>query len=205
MPVIVVLHVLPPALFALLHGAIRYGIRGILAFVAVCLVVGNVSENLGIRTGFPFGHYYFTDLIGPSLLHVPILLGLAYVGMGYLCWTLGGLIVGEPRSLLTRSPVLTVPLVSSFLFYGVSAAGNLALIPRAGLSVVSDPSGTPWRVANIVAASALISIFTMGHSLRSHGCGSVGKAVSPAYAVDFAVYFPIVVWTPSPEPRKLAS
>ena len=96
MPVIVVLHVLPPALFALLHGAIRYGIRGILAFVAVCLVVGNVSENLGIRTGFPFGHYYFTDLIGPSLLHVPILLGLAYVGMGYLCWTLGGLIVGEP-------------------------------------------------------------------------------------------------------------
>lgn len=63
---------------------------------AICVVVGNASENLGIRTGFPFGHYYFTDLIGPSLLHVPILLGLAYVGMGYLCWTLGGLIVGEP-------------------------------------------------------------------------------------------------------------
>jgi uncharacterized membrane protein len=58
MLVIVVLHVLPPALFALLHGAIRYRLRGILVFMAICLVVGNLLENLSILTGFPFGHYY---------------------------------------------------------------------------------------------------------------------------------------------------
>src|SRR5580693_5928355 len=54
---IVVLHVVPPALFALIHGAMFYRARGILVFVGICLVVGNISENLGVRTGFPFGHY----------------------------------------------------------------------------------------------------------------------------------------------------
>jgi putative membrane protein len=206
----------------------RYGLRGIVAFMAICLVVGNAFENLSILTGFPFGHYYFTGLMGPRILHVPILLGLAYVGMGYLSWTLGLLILRGVR-------VLTVPLAASFimvawdlsmdpvwstimhswiwprggvycgvpvsnflgwyltvyviyqlfalylrrhaipshslplsywrvaiLFYGVSAAGNLALVPRAGLSVVSDPTGAQWKVSGILAASALVSIFVMG-------------------------------------------
>ena len=39
--VIVALHVLPPALFALVHGSIRYRLRGIVAFIAICLIVGN--------------------------------------------------------------------------------------------------------------------------------------------------------------------
>jgi len=41
-------------------------------------------SNLGVRTGFPFGHYSFTNLMGPKLFAVPILLGLAYVGMAYM-------------------------------------------------------------------------------------------------------------------------
>jgi putative membrane protein len=71
MRVIVILHVLPPALFALFHGSMRYRLRGIVTFVAICLVVGNAFENLSILTGFPFGHYYFTGLMGPRLFRVP--------------------------------------------------------------------------------------------------------------------------------------
>src|ERR1700686_296096 len=44
-----------PVAFALLHGARRYGWAGILVFLAVCLVVSNILENLSILTGFPFG------------------------------------------------------------------------------------------------------------------------------------------------------
>src|SRR5258708_6774169 len=91
-------HVFPPAIFALIHGAIRYRVRGILTFVSICLVVGNGFENLSILTGFPFGHYYFTDVMGPKLFHVPILLGLAYIGMGYLSWTLASVILGGARN-----------------------------------------------------------------------------------------------------------
>jgi len=115
MPVIVALHVLPPTVFALIHGAMFYRVRGILIFLAICFVIGNVSENLGIRTGFPFGRYYFTDLMGPKLFSVPILLGLAYLGMGYLSWTLARTILGGMRSPLAGFRVVTVPVVAGFI------------------------------------------------------------------------------------------
>jgi uncharacterized membrane protein len=114
MLVIVASHVFPPAIFTLIHGAIRYRARGILTFVAICLVVGNGSENLSILTGFPFGHYYFTDVMGPKLLNVPILLGLAYIGMGYLSWTLASVILGGTRNHAGLG-VVAVPVVASFV------------------------------------------------------------------------------------------
>ncbi len=112
---VVVLHVIPPAVFAVIHGARLYGPRGILIFVALCVAIGNILENVGVLTGFPFGHYYFTDLMGPKLFHVPILLGLAYVGMSYLSWTLGRVILGGSRSPLAGSRVVTLPLIASFI------------------------------------------------------------------------------------------
>ncbi len=112
---VVASHVFPPAIFALIHGAMLYRSRGILTFAALCLVIGNISENLSILTGFPFGRYYFTDVMGPKLFHIPILLGLAYLGMGYLSWTLGYLILGDMRSPLAGSRVVTLPLVASFI------------------------------------------------------------------------------------------
>jgi putative membrane protein len=111
---VVALHVLPLLVFALIHGAMSYRLRGILIFFAICLIVGNAFENLGVVTGFPFGRYYFTNAMGPKLFQVPILLGLAYVGMGYLSWTLGRIIVGNLRSSLVGAQVITVPLVATF-------------------------------------------------------------------------------------------
>jgi putative membrane protein len=112
---IIALHVFPPIVFALVHGTRLYGFRGIFVFAAVCFVFGNISENLGILTGFPFGHYYFTDVMGPKLFRVPVLLGLAYVGMGYLSWTLGSLILGGIRNPLRGSRVVTLPLIAGFI------------------------------------------------------------------------------------------
>ena len=115
MMAVVALHVLPLLVFALIHGAMSYRMHGILIFFAICLVVGNVFENLGVATGFPFGRYYFTDAMGPKLFQVPILLGLAYVGMGYLSWTLGRVILGYLRTPLVGAQVITLPLVASFI------------------------------------------------------------------------------------------
>jgi putative membrane protein len=115
MMAVVALHVLPLLVFALIHGVMSYRMHGILIFFAICLVVGNVFENLGVATGFPFGSYYFTDAMGPKLFQVPILLGLAYVGMGYLSWTLGRVILGYLRTPLVGAQVITLPLVASFI------------------------------------------------------------------------------------------
>jgi uncharacterized membrane protein len=113
--VIVALHVLPPIVFARIHGAMFYRTRVIVIFFAVCLVVANIFENLGVRTGFPYGHYYFTDLMGPKVFAVPLQLGLAYLGMAYLSWTLARLILGDVRTTLARSRVVTLPLVAAFI------------------------------------------------------------------------------------------
>jgi uncharacterized membrane protein len=233
---VMALHVLPPIVFALVHGAMFYRTRGILVFFAICLVVGNIVENVGVRTGFPFGSYYFTDLMGPKLFAVPVQLGLAYLGMAYLSWTLARVILGNMRSPVTGSRTVTLPLIAAFimvawdfsqdpvwstvlhlwiwpqggvyfgvpvsnflgwyltvyvfyqlfalylqgrstnpdplppgywnvaiLFYAVSAAGNILLvIPRPIVSVVSDPSGTLWKVSDITRTCAVVSVLTMG-------------------------------------------
>jgi putative membrane protein len=122
---IVVLHVLPPALFAIVHGKRLYTTRGILAFVALCLVVGAFFESLALRTGFPFGRYFFTGLMGPKLFQLPVLLVLAYIGMGYLAWIVGLLMLGSPGKSLSGSKVVFVPLVASL----VMVAWDLAMDP----------------------------------------------------------------------------
>jgi uncharacterized membrane protein len=225
---IVFLHVVPPALFAMIHGSRAYGVRGILVFASLCLGVGNLFENLSILTGFPFGSYSFTDVMGPKILNVPILLGLAYLGMGYLSWTLARLILRgghwftvpllascimvswdfsmEPVWALmvhgwnwwNGGPYFGVPVTNflgwyltvftfyllfavylhrysvapaempvafwlvAIVFYAVCAAGNLLVIPPAGLQTVADATGRVWSVSAIRAASALVSIFGMG-------------------------------------------
>lgn len=51
----------------------------------------------------------------------------------------------------------------AILFYGVSAAGDLANRPASGRVGSRRPHWeTVWKVSSIVAASALVSIFVMG-------------------------------------------
>ena len=112
---IVALDVLSAMAFALLDGARHYRLRGILVFAGLCILVGNFTENLSIATGFPFGHYYFVELMGPKLFQVPVLLGLAYIGMSYVSWTLARAIVGNPHAPVTGLRIIGLPLVASFI------------------------------------------------------------------------------------------
>jgi uncharacterized membrane protein len=112
---IVTLQVIPPALFAVVHGARIYRLRGILIFATLCLGVGTLFESVSLRTGFPFGHYRFTDLMGPKLFDLPILLALAYVGMGYLSWVLAVVILDCQNEPLSGRKIVLLPLTASFV------------------------------------------------------------------------------------------
>ncbi len=112
---IVALDVLSAMAFALVDGSRHYRLRGILVFAGICLVVGNITENLSIATGFPFGRYYFVELMGPKLFQVPVLLGLAYIGMAYVSWTLARVIVGNPHAPVGGMRIVALPVVASFL------------------------------------------------------------------------------------------
>lgn len=124
MTAVVALHVLPLLIFAFIHGAVFYRLHGILIFFAICLVVGTAFETLGVATGFPFGHYYFTDLMGPKLFQVPILIGLAYIGMGYLSWTLGRILLGNLRTPLAGARIVVLPLVAGAIMVAWDLAND---------------------------------------------------------------------------------
>jgi len=124
-PIAVVLSI--SVAFALIHGAVRYGWRGIAAFVVLSLVVSNILENTSILTGFPFGHYHYTDVLGPKLFLVPVLIGPAYFATGYLAWVVGNVLVGELRRGSSMFTTVAVPFIAAF----VMVMWDLTLDPRA--------------------------------------------------------------------------
>jgi len=101
--------------FALLHGAMRYHWSGIVIFIVICLVVSNILENTSILTGFPFGHYHYTDALGPKLFLVPLVIGLAYFSTGYLAWVLSTILIGDVRRKSSAFTTFAVPFIASFL------------------------------------------------------------------------------------------
>jgi putative membrane protein len=113
--------------FTLIHGMKRYPWKGIAIFVVITLIVSGIMENLSILTGFPFGHYYYTDALGPKITLVPILIFPSYIAFGYLAWVLSILIVGGVRRGSTIFTTVAVPLVASFMM----VAWDLSLDPIA--------------------------------------------------------------------------
>jgi uncharacterized membrane protein len=113
--------------FALIHGATRYGWSGIAAFVVICLLVSNILENTSILTGFPFGHYHYTDQLGPKLFLVPLLIGPAYFANGYFAWVIGNVLVGDVRRGSSAFMTFAVPFIASF----VMVMWDLTFDPRA--------------------------------------------------------------------------
>jgi uncharacterized membrane protein len=130
---VVVMHVVPPAAFALVHGSIVFGRRATLAFCGFCLGVGSTAELLSLSTGFPFGHYVFTGVMGPGPFHLPVLLTLAYVGMGYVSWVLSLLIFGESGQPISGTRMIAVSLLASFIMtaWDLSMEADWSTIDRA--------------------------------------------------------------------------
>jgi uncharacterized membrane protein len=100
--------------FVLVHGALRYGWGGILIFIAIALVVSTILENVSILTGFPFGHYHYTDGLGVKLFLVPLLIGPAYIGTGYLAWTIANVLVGDVRRDSRAFVLVATPVIAAF-------------------------------------------------------------------------------------------
>ena len=109
------------AVFALAHGAARYRVRGILILFALCVVVGNSFETVSILTGFPFGRFHYTDLLGPKLFMVPWVIGPSYFAIGYLSWTLATVLLGDRGRRAEPLTVFAVPLIGAFLMAGWDA------------------------------------------------------------------------------------
>lgn len=65
------------------HARVHRGPRFALTLVVVTAGGGLVAEAVGVSTGVPFGHYTYSDALGPRLFGVPVVVPLAWTMMGY--------------------------------------------------------------------------------------------------------------------------
>lgn len=101
--------------FALVHGIRRYGWRHLAVFFVLAFVISWGYETSSILTGFPFGHYVYTDKLGPKLWLVPLPIMPAYFSMGYIAWTLGHVLLDRFDDRLAGADVVLVPVLASFV------------------------------------------------------------------------------------------
>lgn len=56
-----------------------------------------LAEFIGHTTGWPFGHYHYTEALQPQLLGVPLLIPLAWLMMLIPSWAVAGAVVSPQR------------------------------------------------------------------------------------------------------------
>jgi uncharacterized membrane protein len=102
---------------ALAHGAVLYGFGPALVLFCLCTAITFAIENVGVATGFPFGHYHFE--VDPDLPHVgsiPIVVGPLWFGAGYFSWVVASILLdGGDRRLDRLFNVIALPVVAAFV------------------------------------------------------------------------------------------
>ena len=180
--------------FVLLHGALRYGARGIAVFAVICLVVSNLFENLGVATGFPFGPYFYTDALGPKLFYVPLLIGPAYLGVGYMAWVLATILVGDVKRGALKLSTFATPFVAAFIM----VLWDLSLDPTASTVEkwwIWEQGGGFFGVplSNYLGWFLTVYVFMQLFALYLRARGPATEAVQPkAYFLQAIAMYAIV-------------
>ena len=103
-------------LAACAHAALTYGWKDALALLAICVAITFTMENIGVATGWPFGHYHFE--VGSNLPHIgtiPIIVGPLWFGMGYFSWIVAGILLGGEARASRRIELMALPVVAAFV------------------------------------------------------------------------------------------
>lgn len=107
--------ILVPTTFAFVHGTRRIGWSSMLTFFLIAFVISWSMESLSIATGFPFGHYHYTDNLGPKLGTVPLLIMPAYFSMCYVSWNLAHVVLDKFDHRADALQRFAVPILAAFV------------------------------------------------------------------------------------------
>ncbi|MFF0578129.1 carotenoid biosynthesis protein [Streptosporangium saharense] len=163
------------------------------ASAALCVAVaaGYAAEWVGVRTGLPFGGYDYTDVLRPQLGGVPVVVALAWGGMG----------LAAHATALAATTVLRGGRVTRIVLGACAlTAWDLFLDPqmtRLGLWTWHVPGpyrGVPlsnfvgWLLVSLLVM-VLIDAITAGGAPASTGLVSLYTAMALMETVGFAVVF----------------
>jgi putative membrane protein len=99
------------------HAGFFYGSRSALVLFIICIVIAFTVENIGVATGFPFGHYHFAIDAGlPRVGSIPIIVGPLWFGAGYFSWVVASILLdGADRRLDRPVEFVALPVVAAFV------------------------------------------------------------------------------------------
>ena len=69
------------------------GLRAALVFAAIAIVLGWFAEQMGSSYGWFFGSYDYTDVLGPRVGDVPLIIPLMWFALTYMAYVIANLIV----------------------------------------------------------------------------------------------------------------
>ncbi len=101
--------------FVLVHGSKRYGWDNLFAFFTITFLISWSAETTSIAMGFPFGDFYYTELLGPMIGTVPMAVMPAYFVAGYLAWTMSTVFHANMGTGIERRNLVLVPFIASFV------------------------------------------------------------------------------------------
>ncbi len=107
--------VLAEVVFIFAHCVKRYGIKNTLIFFGITFGISWFLETLSIATGFPFGNYYYTDVLGPRLGDVPWVIMGEYFCTGYLAWSISSTFLGNFSKTIPKKDLFLLPMVAGFI------------------------------------------------------------------------------------------
>lgn len=100
---------------AFVHVWVGFGWKGAAALFAAGYAIGFAAECASIHTGFPFGFYDHTDVLGMKLAKVPLFIPFGFFAITYLAWIIARLIVEDGRGqTLIWTPIVTGLIATSF-------------------------------------------------------------------------------------------
>lgn len=117
-------------LFSVMHCAALEGSKRTTIFVFSSAIVTYAMEEIGVRTGWVFGAYHYSDLLGPKLGHVPVLIPLGWFMMIYPSWMVARVLM---QGLNRRSAL------------GIVLQATIAAITMTAWDVVMDPAMAAGR------------------------------------------------------------
>ena len=116
------------SLFSLLHAWHALGWRRLLWLLGIVVSVSFFFEYVGVKTGAPFGRYFYTDELGPKLAGtVPFIIPFAYFMMLYPSHVITNLVLdGQAVSTIRR-------------WQGIVAAAVLTALVMTAWDLTTDP------------------------------------------------------------------
>jgi uncharacterized membrane protein len=78
----------------IVHALRRWSVGTLVIFYVTVFVISTAIENIGVLTSYPFGEYFYTEILGPQLGLVPIAIGFTYVPAAYISWVVAEVVAG---------------------------------------------------------------------------------------------------------------